>query len=133
MAKVLLKYLSTSLLRRINALSRQVARREEVTLRRHGADDSLSSGLDQFANTTTGVVNRSARSEASLALHAVLEELDDADREVLILRSIEQRSNAEVAELVGHSESSVSKRFNRGLEKLRQKLPESMLNELLAP
>lgn len=129
LARALLKYLTTAVLNRITTLSRKLAHGEHIHFDWKSDDGSMKGGLDDFTLDTTGIVTRTARSEASAVLRGVLEELGAQDREVMLLRGIEQRSNQEVAELTGQTEDAVSKRFCRGLEKVRVRLPESFLNE----
>ncbi|MBN1778678.1 MAG: sigma-70 family RNA polymerase sigma factor [Candidatus Buchananbacteria bacterium] len=52
-----------------------------------------------------------------------LNQLDSAQREIIILRVWEQMSYKEIAEIVGKSEASCKMMFLRSLEKLRNHLP----------
>jgi RNA polymerase sigma factor (sigma-70 family) len=55
-------------------------------------------------------------------LDQALDELDDDDRDALVLRFFEQRSLAEVGHALGANEDAVRKRVTRALEKLRADL-----------
>jgi len=130
LARGLLKYLTTAVLNRITTLSRKLAHGVHIHFEWKSGDGSIRDGLDNIKLDTTGIVTRTARSEVSRVLHSILEEMSPEDREVMMLRGIEQHSNREVAELTGQTEDAVSKRFRRGLEKIRVRLPDSLLNEL---
>ncbi|EEF59715.1 RNA polymerase sigma factor [Pedosphaera parvula] len=54
------------------------------------------------------------------ALDAVMHELNDADREAILLRYFEHRQLAEIGERLGLSEDAARKRVDRALEKLRE-------------
>ena len=125
MTRVLLRYFSTALLNRINDLSRRAARGERFEPTRAGGE-----GLSKQALDATGAVTRALRDESSELLRRTLDEMEPEDREVLILRGIEQRPNAEVARILDRSENTVSHRYSRALAKLRQRLPDSVFGDL---
>ena len=54
------------------------------------------------------------------AVHDALEELDEKDREVLLLRGIEQQSNNTTATILGLTPSAATMRYKRALERLRK-------------
>jgi RNA polymerase sigma-70 factor (ECF subfamily) len=56
-------------------------------------------------------------------LRTVLETLDDMDREVLVLRHLEELGNNEVAQILGIDKYAASKRYLRALERLRRAMP----------
>ncbi len=64
------------------------------------------------------------RAEFRARLEEALSLMDPLDREVLSLRHFEQLSNAEVAIELGMKESAASKRYIRGMRKLREILDE---------
>ncbi len=53
-----------------------------------------------------------------------LEQLDEQDREVVLLRHFEHLSNSEVAEVLGLSEPAAGMRYLRAMRRLRTKLQE---------
>jgi RNA polymerase sigma factor (sigma-70 family) len=56
----------------------------------------------------------------SLYLDAGLGELDDADRDALMLRYFERKSAREMADILGLSEEAAQKRASRAVERLRE-------------
>ncbi len=59
------------------------------------------------------------RDELRLRVQAALDTLGTRDREVIILRHLEQLSTAEAAEVLGITEAAMKKRHLRALERLR--------------
>ena len=55
---------------------------------------------------------------------AAIEALDELDREVLAMRTLEHLTNEEVARELGLDKSAASKRFTRALQRLRPALAE---------
>jgi DNA-directed RNA polymerase specialized sigma24 family protein len=51
---------------------------------------------------------------------------------VLVLRLIEQRSNVEIAKMLGVPRNTIAVRYRRALEKLRSALPPSVFADVLA-
>jgi len=52
-------------------------------------------------------------------LHAAIAELDDTDRDIILMRHFEQLSNQEVAEALGLTEAAASMRYLRAMRRLR--------------
>lgn len=65
---------------------------------------------------------KAARKDLRELLEKVLSELEDFDREILVLRHFEQLSTAEAALELDISEDAVKKRHVRALQRFRQKL-----------
>ncbi len=65
------------------------------------------------------------RQELERRFHDVLGQLDDEDREILIMRYFEQLSNQEVAQALGLSEAAAGMRHLRALRRLRALLGET--------
>ena len=65
------------------------------------------------------------RGELQRRFHAALDGLDEADREILLLRHFEQLSNNEAAQVLGLSEAAAGMRHLRALRRLRAVLGES--------
>lgn len=118
---VLLRFLATTILHRVNNLARDVLRKGEPA-----AAVASESAVDH----RTGVVTAAIRAERRSQLLATIEQLEPIDREVLLLRGVEQRSQATTAELLGIQGDAVAMRFSRALRRLRDQLPASLLDEL---
>lgn len=120
---VLLKYLSQTIVFRIQALVRAHARRRGAT----GLPPVSASGVPA---EISGAVTRAVRREVRDEVQRQLELLDDKDREVLLLRGIEQLSAKATATLLGIGVEAAHKRYQRALERLRTRLPDSVFCEL---
>lgn len=121
---VLLSYLSATILHKL----RNLLRRE---LKRQPSGDS--SHLDEIPNSDelTGIVTNIVRREATDQVHEALHELSESDREIIILRGIEQQPTDQVAQLLDITPKAASKRYGRALQRLRERLPESIFAELI--
>jgi len=124
---VLLRFLSTTLLRCVNNLVRKHVGGERPFPLVAGEEGEDHIPLPSDA---TGVVTAACRRERKDAVTGCLETMDGLDREILVLRGIEQHPNQAVAQLLGLKPTTVSTRYQRALEKLREKLPESVFAEL---
>ncbi|MEM7310349.1 MAG: sigma-70 family RNA polymerase sigma factor [Planctomycetota bacterium] len=129
MAPVLLKFLSTALIRRTNNLARKFALRQDRAAEPDGP--SGEGPADRLMDQVTGIVTRLQRQEGSSRVHDLLERLPDRDREIVILRGIEQAPNQEVASALGLDASTVALRYHRALKRLRTMLPDSVFAELV--
>lgn len=127
---MLLRFLSVILLRRINDQLRVALRRRGGLVGRGGDDPSHADPLQAIPAEVTGVVTRLARSQQQCAVQQALAELPDDERQVVVLRGIEQLPNGEVARMLGIDDSSVTRRFQKALERLRVRLPGSVFEEL---
>jgi RNA polymerase sigma-70 factor (ECF subfamily) len=118
---VLLKFLATTLLHHVNNLARRKLRRGTA------AGDTALEGVPAVQRRA---LSEAVSREAVAAVERALDALDPRDREVVLLRGIEQLPNADAAALLGESENAVSLRYNRALEKLRRALPLSIFAEI---
>lgn len=118
---VLLKYMSNTVVLRVRHLARHHARQ--------GVDEQLPS---EVTAAQAGAVTRALRRERDEAVRTALDELEPRDREVLLLRGIEQLQAAAVASMLEIGVEAVHKRYQRALQRLRQRLPSSVFDELLA-
>lgn len=119
---ILLKYLSNTVVLRIRYLARRHARQHESTA---PADDP-----GELPAAQSGAVSRAVRGEQRAQLREIMAELESSDREVLLLRGIEQLSAKAVATVLNLGIEAVHKRYQRAVAKLRARLPESVFNEL---
>lgn len=120
---VLLKFLTTT----INHLINNLLRRRIAG--RHDAADGVTS-VSRLPAEASGAITRAVRNEAEEAVHKCIAELPARDREIVLLRGIEQNSSATVATLLGLSVAAVDKRYSRAIARLRQLLPSSVFAEL---
>jgi RNA polymerase sigma-70 factor (ECF subfamily) len=82
-------------------------------------DESVQQLARRLLAGDTSPSRRVMREERRAELRAALQELDPKDREVLILRHLEQMDTAEVAAVLGLSEGAVRTRQYRALLRLR--------------
>jgi len=59
------------------------------------------------------------RAETIAELRRALDQLEEIDREVLVLRHLEELSNHEVAQVLGIDKDAASKRYLRALDRLK--------------
>lgn len=121
---VLLRYLGVTLLHRVRDLM------EKHVLGKPGAVPADGSRGPDLADDHTGVVRGVLRQERVHAVQDLLATMDARDREVLVLRGIEQRPNAEVAALLGIGADAASMRYTRALARLREVVPADLVDEL---
>jgi RNA polymerase sigma-70 factor (ECF subfamily) len=91
------------------------ARREEAPL----PDESALELAQRLVGRGTSPSNQLARREERDRVRDALARLSERDREVLVLRSLEQLSTREVAEVLGVPEGTVKSRHVRALERIR--------------
>lgn len=125
---VLLRFLSSTLLRLTNGLLSREIRRGG---RAERAPESASP--DALAARVTNVVNDATRRESRQAVHDAIAALPGTDREILILKGIEQIPYGVLGAQLGASEGALRVRFHRALEKLRGALPPDIVDELIDP
>ncbi len=116
--------------RRHHAARRNVAREQPLEAAPHG---------DQSAFDLAALVRDRELTPAAAATHhelerrfqAAIETLDDADREVVLMRHFEQLSNKDVALTLEISESAAGMRYLRAMRRLRAMLqdPPSQASE----
>jgi RNA polymerase sigma-70 factor, ECF subfamily len=97
---------------------RRSIRREEAA-DWHLPDESSALLAERLIARESSPSQRLLREELRVRVQAALDRLGPRDREVIILRHLEQLSTAETAEVLGITESAVKKRHLRALERLR--------------
>ena len=80
----------------------------------------------------TGVPTQASWREIGARIGTALDSLEPDKVEVLVLRLLEQRSNVEIAALLGIPRNTVAVRYRRALEKLRASVPASIFADVLA-
>lgn len=106
--------------RRHRAQRRSVSREQQPP---QSAD--ISSAFDLFAQISDQELTPAAasiRKEIEHKFLSALEELDETDREILLMRHCEQLGNSDVAELLGLSQPAAGMRYLRALRRLRSVL-----------
>ncbi len=94
---------------------------QEVTLHRVASAGTSSAFLvAQLADSLTAPSQVAVREEMVSELKTALEELEEIDREVLVLRHLEELTNNEVAQILGIDKYAASKRYVRALKRLRE-------------
>jgi RNA polymerase sigma factor (sigma-70 family) len=126
LSPVLIRFLATTLLNKVNNLMMRRLRRGEPL----ASQSAVTPTLDRLPDSVTGALERAARDEAVEELHAALERLGERDREILVLRGIEQLEAGEVARRLDLKPSAVSMRYRRALDRLAETLPGSIFEEL---
>ena len=125
-AATLVRFLSTTLLNHFrNLLKRHLRAR-----RRLGRQVEDDAGLDDLPAETSGIVTRAVRSEVRGRIAEALAMLDALDREIVLLRGVEQASARDVGAVLGMAPNTVTVRYRRALKKLRGLLGESIFDEL---
>jgi RNA polymerase sigma-70 factor (ECF subfamily) len=107
--------------RHLGSLRRDAALEVET---RMGSRPSVPSRpwAERVARCATSPSGLAVRAEAREQVIRALERLDARDREVLVMRHFERRSNTEVALELGLRPEAASKRHVRALERLRRQL-----------
>ena len=84
--------------------------------------------VDVLAGQLTSPSNAAHRAEIHRAIHEALAELDETDREVLMLRHFEQLSLEQAAQCLRLSRSGANKRHIRAMRELRKRLQPFLLH-----
>jgi RNA polymerase sigma-70 factor (ECF subfamily) len=101
--------------RHIQAKKRSVRREEPPPL----PEESAQELADQLAARSNSPSSRMRRSELRTRMRVALAHLPEHDRELLVLRHLEQLSTPEIAAILGISEGAFYTRHVRALERLR--------------
>jgi RNA polymerase sigma-70 factor (ECF subfamily) len=113
--------------RHVAAQRRSVTREEQTTHRL--ADDSVLALADRLIDKHSSPSRRLLREELRERVRAALDRLAARDREVLILRHLEQLTTLETAAVLTISEGAVKLRHLRALERLRAVLDPDLARE----
>lgn len=97
--------------------------RREANFKSRQVHDATSFSLAcALLGDDTSVSEKVAREERQKVLMEKLEELEENDNEIILMRTFEQLSNDETAEILGLTKYAASKRYIRALKKLKQLL-----------
>jgi RNA polymerase sigma-70 factor (ECF subfamily) len=116
------------LYRRHVTAHRRSVNREELALAGL-TDESAWELADRLFAPGSGPLAEVVRQEMRRKLREALDRLSDRDREVLVLRHLEQLSTAEIAEVLAISEGAVHTRHLRALQRLGLLLKKYMSGE----
>ena len=95
----------------------------EVSLYRGALPQASSASLAaQLLGRFTTASQAAVRAERQVQLQAILNSLDEMDREILALRHFEGLSNGEAAQVLGLSKTAANNRYVRALGRLRDLL-----------
>ena len=95
----------------------------EVSLNRQAMPQASTFFLaSRLIGTFTSVSQQAMRAEMQVKLQEVLNTMKSNDREILALRHFEELSNEEIAQVLGITKSSASKRYMRAIMRLREAL-----------
>jgi RNA polymerase sigma-70 factor (ECF subfamily) len=108
--------------RHVRASKRSVLREEPGILAL--PEDSAVLLAQRLAGTGTNPSQRVVRRELQERVQAALAQLSATDREVLVLRYLEQLGTAEIAAVLGIGEGAVKMRHRRALDRLTRLLGE---------
>ncbi len=108
--------------RRHRARRRDVGREQGMTAR---ADQSSLDLAAQLCDMELTPAAATLRKELEGRFWAAIDELDESDREIVLMRHQEQFGNGEVAELLNLSPAAAGMRYLRAIRRLRSILGES--------
>jgi RNA polymerase sigma-70 factor, ECF subfamily len=130
---VLLKFLATTLLNRVNDWVRVEITGPRGRLQAAGpAGNDSDASVARLPADSEGVVTSIVRRERDGEIARLIDELDPDDREIIVLRAIEQNPGSMVAFILDLTEKAVSMRYRRALDRLKARLPSSVFEELPA-
>ncbi len=104
--------------RHLGAQMRDVKREVTMGQKSPGMTNSFSIAAHLIGNITSPS-QAAVRQEQIDKIRIALESMSEIDREVLVLRHLEELNNNEVAEVLSLDKSAASKRYIRALQKLR--------------
>lgn len=105
--------------RRHREAQRRSIDKEQTLQRPAWADESSLQLAAQLVDTEKTPASAAIHQELQRRLEGAMAELDDADRDLILMRHHEQLSNQEVAAALGLTEAAASMRYLRALRKLR--------------
>ena len=88
----------------------------------HGSRDDDDAPVRQYADEGPGTESRTHQSEASALLQEALNALDEDQRQIIVLRDVEDLSYEEIAEILELPKGTVKSRLHRARHELARKL-----------
>jgi RNA polymerase sigma-70 factor, ECF subfamily len=108
--------------RRHRQAKRRGVDREQPAVPAGLRDHSSIEMAGQFVDQELTPASAAMKEELKRRLHAAIGELEEDDREIILMRHFEQMSNQEVAALHGVTEAAASMRHLRALRRLKELL-----------
>lgn len=134
-APVLVRFLGTTALQLCNNFLRRRIRRGSTAGAHAASGDGSAAGsrtIDRVSAAGRGALTVAALGEVRRRVEDCLGRLTPEKRDVVVLRIMEQRSNGEIAAMLGIPPNTVAVRYRRALEDLRRCLPEPIFGEIWA-
>ena len=78
----------------------------------------------------TGVVTQAVRVESVNHIYQAIEQLSESDREIIVLRGIEQNSLEDISKMLDITTKNASVRYGRALARLRDAMPDAIFRDL---
>ena len=125
---VILRFLITILLNKYQNLMQKHLREKLKGV--PSAQEPFSEVIKALPDETTTIISRAIRHETWEKIRDVMQRLSREDRRIVILRGIEQISNQDAALVLDEPPATVSTRYRRALEKLRNLLPDTFFSDL---
>lgn len=127
---VVMKYLSTTLVYRINNLvEKHIKGKPKKQVASGGDENDGGSPLDNLSADATGVFTVTMRRDTRDKILSALNGLSQQDRELILLRGVEGQSYKEIAVLLGGDPKHLAVTYQRALNKLRELLPGSIFQD----
>lgn len=104
--------------------------RRSASALRAGFDGRVSVDTSTLTADTVGVIRSVVTAEHKDLLAAAMAALEPEDREILVLRGLEENSYEGLATLLGVDAGALRMRYLRARQRLRELLPDSIFEEL---
>ena len=108
--------------RRHHQAQKRGVNREQPLARPGWLDQSSLELAGQLVDPERTPASAAIQEELQRRLHVALGQLDEDDRDILLMRHFEQLPNQEVADLLGLTEAAASMRYLRAVRRLRDVL-----------
>lgn len=110
--------------RRHRVAAKRSVDREQPLVARHRLDRSTLELAVQLCDRERTPAAAAEWNELQVLFHEALDQLDDSDREVVVMRHFEKLSNSEVADVLNLTPPAASMRYLRAVRRLRDILAE---------
>lgn len=127
---VVVRFLSTTLLYTFNNLLRKHINRKESAHTSGEGGSTRPSPFNNLSADITGVVTHAVRVESVDEIHNAIEQLGEKDKEIIVLRGIEQNSLEDISKMLSITTKNASVRYGRALARLREAMPEAIFRDL---